>query len=151
MKKQLVRLTESELHQIIEESVRSIIEENMDEGWFDTAKSFFGQYGKRGAENAKQLGNKVGQQVKMGVNKAQEVGKEVGDKLKQGYNNVKSDIQQTAMNARQDGSMKDMQKAFNNFKSAVEQYKAAGGKLNNQFASRIAGIEKMMGGYQAHF
>jgi hypothetical protein len=35
MKKQFVRLTESELHQIIEESVKAVIAEEMDEGLFD--------------------------------------------------------------------------------------------------------------------
>ncbi len=40
MKKQMIRLTESELHQIIEESVKAIIKENMEqEGWLDNMKA----------------------------------------------------------------------------------------------------------------
>lgn len=141
MEKKVYKITESELHDIIKESVNQIIKEQMtNEGLWDTAKSFMGQYGQRGAAKAKQMGQAVGQQVKKGYNAVQ-----------QGYNNVKNDIQQTAKNARQDSAMKDMQKAFQNFKAAVEKFKQNGGQVNGQLNSRIVGIEKMMGGYQAHF
>lgn len=45
MKKQMIRLTESELHQIIEESVKAIITENMEqEGWYDKMKAGAGAF-----------------------------------------------------------------------------------------------------------
>jgi hypothetical protein len=58
MKKQMVRLTESELNQIIEESVKSIITENMkQEGWFDNMKAgttaFFNSPNAKGGLNLK--------------------------------------------------------------------------------------------------
>ena len=134
MEKKVIKLTESDLHEIINESVRRIIAENMtDEGWFDTMKSFANQYGQRGAA------------------KAQEIGQKVGNAAKNAYNNVKQDVQNTWNNAKQDSSMVDMQKAFNNFKAAVEKYKAAGGKVNGQLASRVAGIDNMLNGYQRHY
>jgi hypothetical protein len=187
-KKQLVRLTESDLHNIINESVRTILSEKMDEGWWDTAKSFMGQYGKRGADKAQQMGQQVGSAAKnayntasnkaqqMGQNvansaknayntmsnKAQQMGQQVGNAAKNAYNtasnkaqeigqNVANDVRTTYNNAKQDGNMKSMQKAFQNFKDAVEKFKAAGGKVNNQLASRISGIDKMMAQYQSHF
>jgi uncharacterized protein YukE len=141
MKKQVLRLTESELNRIIEESVYSIInEEMMNEGWWDTAKSFMGQYGKRGAQKTQELGNAVGSKMKQGYNA-----------VKQGYNNVKTNVQQTAQNARRDSSMKDMSRAFEAFKAAVEKYRANGGQINNQLNSRIAGIDKMINGYQRSY
>ena len=137
-----IKLTESELQMIIKEAVVQVLKENetLDEGFLDTAKSFFGQYGRRGADKAKQSLNAAGDAIKRGANA-----------VKQGYNNVKSDIQQTSQNARQDSSMKDMQKAFQNFKSAVERYKSNGGQVDRQLGSRIAGIDKMLNSYNPHF
>lgn len=143
-KKQLVRLTESDLHNIINESVRTILSEKMDEGWWDTAKSFMGQYGKRGADKAQQMGQQVGSAAKNAYNTASNKAQEIGQ-------NVANDVRTTYNNAKQDGNMKSMQKAFQNFKTAVENFKAAGGKVNNQLASRISGIDKMMAQYQSHF
>lgn len=159
MEKKVYKITESELHDIIKESVNQIIKEQMiNEGLRDTIRSFVGQYGKRGADKAQEIGTAVGKQFKQGVDKAQEMGKAVGkqfqkgyDAVQQGYTNVKNDIEQTAKNARKDSAMKDMQKAFQNFKAAVEKFKQNGGQVNGQLNSRIVGIEKMMGGYQAHF
>ena len=143
-KKQLVRLTESDLHNIINESVRTILSEKMDEGWWDTAKSFMGQYGKRGADKAQEMGQQVGSAAKNAYNTA-------SNKARQFGQNVANDVRTTYNNAKQDGNMKSMQKAFQNFKTAVENFKAAGGKVNNQLASRISGIDKMMAQYQSHF
>ena len=144
MKKQVIRLTESDLHNIINESVRTILSEKMDEGWWDTAKSFMGQYGKRGADKAQEMGQQVGSAAKNAYNTA-------SNKARQFGQNVANDVRTTYNNAKQDGNMKSMQKAFQNFKTAVENFKAAGGKVNNQLASRISGIDKMMAQYQSHF
>lgn len=148
-----IKLTETDLHNLIKEAVEQVLSESdtLEEGFWDTARSFAGQYGQRAGNKIQQMGQAAGQAMRNG---AQRVGNAVqrgANAVAQGYNNVKSDIQQTAQNARQDSSMKDMQKAFNNFKSAVERYKANGGQVNRQLGSRIAGIEKMMGDYQAHY
>ena len=70
---------------------------------------------------------------------------------KQFGNAVKQDVQNTWQGAQRDGSMKDMQKAFNNFKMAVEKFVKNGGQLNPQMNSRISGIEKMLNSYQPNF
>jgi hypothetical protein len=119
MKKQMIRLTESELHQIIEESVKNIIKENMEqEGWLDTAKSFAGQYRKRGQEVV---------------------------------DNVISDIKKTAKNARRDSSMKDMSRAFEAFKAAVQKYIENGGEIKSQLKGKITSIDNMINGYQRSY
>ena len=142
MNKKVIKLTESELQSIIKETVSAVLNEseNIEEGLWNTTKSFMGQYGKRGAEKAQQIGRAAGEAARQGFNR-----------VKQGYNNVKNDIQQTAQNARQDSSMKDMQKAFNNFKASVERFKANGGKVNRQLGARISGIDNMMNSYNPHF
>ena len=148
-----IRLTESYLHNIIKESVEQVLMEsdNLDEAFLDGAKSFFGQYGKRAGNKIQQMGQSAGQAMRNGAQRVGNAIQKGANAVAQGYNNVKSDIQQTAQNARQDSSMKDMQRAFNNFKSAVERYKANGGQVNRQLGSRLAGIEKMIGGYQMHY
>lgn len=173
MEKNIIRLTEQDLHNLIKESVEQVLLENseqeLDEGFGDFIRSFAGQYGKRGANqmqqgmqnvgntmqqgyNAAKQGMKhVGNKMAQGYNAAKQGMQNVGNKIQQGYNNVKSDIQQTAQNAKQDSSMRDMQKAFDAFKMAVEKYKAAGGTVNRQLGSRMAGIDKMINGYEAHY
>lgn len=55
MKKQLIRLTEEDLQQIIENSVKRVIKENAEEeGFFNTAKNFANSYRQRGANAIKQ-------------------------------------------------------------------------------------------------
>lgn len=153
MDKNRVRLTESDLQLIIKEAVEKVLMEsdNLEEGWLDTAKSFIGQYGKRGANKVQQMGQAAGQAMRKGANAVGNAVQKGANAVAQGYNNVRNDIQQTAQNARQDSSMKDMQKAFNNFKAAVEKFKANGGQVDRQLGSRIAGIEKMLGGYNPNF
>ena len=151
MKKQVIRLTESELNQIIEESVRTIISENMDEGMWDTMKSFASQYGKRGANKAQQMGASVGSKMKDMYNKGTEKVQQGINKAKEVGANIENDIKQTYHNAQQDSQMKEMQKAFSAFKAAVNNFVKAGGKLNPQLKSRIAGIDNTINSYQKHY
>ena len=146
MKKQ-IKLTESDLQNIIKESVNQILrerEENLEEGLWDTAKSFMGQYGKRGAQKAQEMGQAAGEKMKQGYNNMKQ-------NVQNTYNNVKNDIQQTARNARQDSSMKEMQKAFNNFKNAVNIYRQNGGQTTRQLNSYLSAIDKMINNYERHF
>lgn len=147
MEKNTIKLTESDLQNIIKESVNQILrekEENLEEGLWDTTKSFMGQYGKRGAQKAQQMGQAAGERMKQGYNNMKQ-------NVQQGYNNVKNDIQQTARNARQDSSMKEMQKAFNNFKNAVNTYRQNGGQTTRQLNSYLSAIDKMINNYQQHY
>ena len=46
--------------------------------------------------------------------------------------------------------MRDMQRSFQKFKIAVKKFKEKGGKVNGQFGSRIAGIDKVLNSYKFH-
>lgn len=174
MKKQLIRLTEEDLNQIIESTVHRIIAENSeDEGLWDSLKSFAGQYKNRGEQKAKEMGKAAGESIKNKYNATKDAAAQkynavkdaanqkynaVKDAASQKYNaakqfgnTVKQDVQNTWQGAQRDGSMKDMQKAFNNFKMAVEKFVKNGGQLNPQMNSRISGIEKMLNSYQPNF
>ena len=145
MKKQLIRLTEEDLSNIIESTMKRIISENEDnEGMWDSLKSFAGQYGKRGKENAQALGKRAREGIKNSYNNAKNA-------VSNGYNNVKQDIHNTWQGAQRDGSMKDMQRAFANFEAAVNKFVQNGGKLNPQMNSRISGIKKVLGSYQPNY
>ena len=145
MKKQLIRLTEEDLSNIIESTMKRIISENEDnEGMWDSLKSFAGQYGKRGKENAQDLGKRAREGIKNSYNNAKNA-------VSNGYNNVKQDIHNTWQGAQRDGSMKDMQRAFANFEAAVNKFVQNGGKLNPQMNSRISGIKKVLGSYQPNY
>lgn len=141
MKKQLVRLTEEDLHQIIESTVQRIITENYEEeGMWDTMKSFGGQYFNRGKKSAQQFGQNVKQS-------AQQFGQKMGDNL----TNITTDVKNTWTNAKRDGAMKDMQKAFINFKKSVNNYVNNGGKLDRMFNSRLSGLEKTLNNYNFNY
>lgn len=163
MKKQLIRLTEEDLNQIIESTVHRIITENSeDEGLWDSLKSFAGQYKNRGEQKAKEMGKAAGENIKnkynatkaaaaQKYNAVKNAASQKYNAAKQFGNAVKQDVQNTWQGAQRDGSMKDMQKAFNNFKMAVEKFVKNGGQLNPQMNSRISGIEKMLNSYQPNF
>jgi soluble cytochrome b562 len=146
MKKQ-IKLTESDLQNIIKESVNQILrerEENLEEGAWNTAKSFVGQYLNRGTKKAQDVKKEVGKKVREKYEK-------VRDGIQDGYDKIKDDIQQTARNARQDSSIKEMQKAFNNFKNAVNTYRQNGGQTTRQLNSYLSAIDKMINNYERHF
>lgn len=82
--KQQIRLTESELNSIIEESVRRILAENGEEEIFgiNTAlKNAFGGDARRAKSAAGSLKN---------------AGQRIGNAMQQGYNNVKQGVQNRA-------------------------------------------------------
>ena len=163
MKKQLIRLTEEDLSQIIESTVQRIITENSeDEGLWDSLKSFAGQYKNRGTQKAQELGKTAGERMKQGYNSAKNAISQkynaAKDAAAQKYNAakdfgnaVKQDVKNTWQGAQRDGYMKDMQKAFNNFKLSVEKFVENGGKLNPQMNSRISVIDKMLNSYQPNY
>lgn len=141
MKKQLIRLTEEDLNQIIESTVHRIITENSeDEGLWNSLRSFAGQYKNRGEQKAKEMGKAAGKAIKSGYNTASKKMQDMG-----------KDIKDTWKGAQRDGYMKDMRKAFNNFKMSVERYKQNGGVVDSQLGSRISGIENMLNSYQPNF
>lgn len=152
MKKQLIRLTEEDLSKIIESTVQRIITENAEnEGLWDTVKSFAGQYKNRGNAMARQIGKNAGERMKQGFNATKNAAAQKYKAAKEFGNNVKQDVKNTWQGAQRDSSMKDMQRAFNNFKMAVEKFVNNGGQINPQLNSRISGIDKMLNSYQPNY
>lgn len=152
MKKQLIRLTEEDLNQIIESTVHRIITENSeDEGLWNSLRSFAGQYKNRGAKKAQELGRNAGERMRQGYNATKDAIAQKYNAAKDFGKAVKQDVKDTWQGAQRDGSMKDMQQAFNNFKMAVEKFVKNGGQLNPQMNSRIIGIEKMLNSYQPNY
>lgn len=152
MKKQLIRLTEEDLNQIIESTVHRIITENSeDEGLWNSLRSFAGQYKNRGEQKAKEMGKAAGERMRQGYNATKDAISQKYNAAKDFGKAVKQDVKDTWQGAQRDGSMKDMQKAFNNFKMAVEKFVKNGGQINPQMNSRISGIEKMLNSYQPNY
>lgn len=149
-----IRLTESDVHSIVTEAVKQIMLENesvLEEGWWDTAKSFMGQYGQRANKQMQQTATNVGNRVGQMANAAKNFAQNTANNVQQGYNNMKQDVRNTMQNARQDSSMKEMQNAFNNFKKAVQTYQNNGGQIKRQFKAWVSGIDNMLNGYQQHY
>jgi hypothetical protein len=162
MNKNRIKLTESDLHNIIKEAVVEVLRENenLDEAGF--LSSFVGQYGNRAKNKMQQVGQaagkaiqkgaqRVGNAVQNGINTVRQGAQNVGDAVAQGYNNVKSDIQQTAQNARQDSSMKDLGKAAQNLRAIVQRYYQNGGKNDRYLNGALTNIEKFIRNYQPYF
>lgn len=135
-----IKLTESDLHNIIKEAVVEVLRENenLDEAGF--VSSFLGQYGNRAKDKFQKVGQAVGNAVQNGI-----------DTVRQGAQNVKSDIQQTAKNARQDSSMKDLGKAAQNLRAIVQRYYQNGGKNDRYLNGALTNIEKFIRNYQPYF
>jgi hypothetical protein len=146
-----IKLTESDLHNIIKEAVVEVLRENenLDEAGF--LSSFLGQYGNRAKDKFQKVGQTVGNAVQNGINTVKQGAQNVGDAVAQGYNNVKSDIQQTAKNARQDSSMKDLGKAAQNLRAIVQRYYQNGGKNDRYLNGALTNIEKFIRNYQPYF
>lgn len=92
--RQQIRLTESELQNIIEESVRRVITENMeDEGFFGdlwrAGKNAFGGDVNRAKAAARQTGANIRNGIQNGYNNAKQG-------IENGYNNVKQGVQRRA-------------------------------------------------------
>lgn len=86
--RQQIRLTESELQNIIEESVRRVIAENMED------EGFFGDLWKAGK-------NAFGGDVNRAKAAAQQTGANIRNGIQNGYNNVKQGVQNGYNNVRQ--------------------------------------------------
>lgn len=142
MNKKIIKLTESDLKNIIKEAVEQVMEdEDLDEGkrW-DYLNSLFGQYKRQGQENIQKGVNNAKERIRQGVDNV----KNFGQRVYQDYN-------EKSKNATQDSAIKEMQRAFAKFQNAVNDFYATGGKLNNQFKSRIAGINNTLNAYNPHY
>ena len=117
MKKKLIRLTESDLHRIVENSVRRALNESdLDEGWKDFAKGAWNKL--RGdASNA----------ANRGIERGTQSARSFSNGVSNAYNNAKQGMSNAYNNAKQ---------GINNY---VDSVKAAG-----QQASNVADANKAM-------
>lgn len=111
MKKQVVRITENDLHNIINESLRRIVAENEEnEGAWDYAKSFWNQGKNKAMQAGQQVGAAIGQQ-------AQRVGTAIGKQaqrakgaMNNAYQGAKQGLQNMHQNALDASARGDMPK-----------------------------------------
>jgi hypothetical protein len=143
-------LTESELHNLIKETVTQILHENemynINEGPLD----FFKSLGRQGKSVASDQAKKMGKYVN---NKTQQVNNYVTSKKNQigGYvNSMKNGINQGIQNARQDSAMADMKKAYNNFAQAVDRYSQSNGEVGKVLKGAMTKINNILSRYQNH-
>ena len=170
MAKQLIRLTEEDLHRIVESSVERIINENMeDEGLFD----YFRSMGRQGGQKAQQAGAAMGQKMRQGYDAvkgaAQRGYDAAANKVGHGYDAVKGAAQRgydaAAKNvgqavqgvkdmhhqAMQDSMVANMNSPIANFEKSLQTFINNGGKFQNaQLNSRLSGIKNMLNQYTQH-
>ena len=141
MAKQLIRLTEADLHRIIESSVERIMNENMeDEGFGD----YFRSLGRQGKAKAQAAGERVGNWAGNKWNAAKQ-------SVQNTYNNVKQGVQTMHQNAMQDSMVANMENALSSFEQSLATFKKNGGNFANaQLQSRLQGIKNMLDQYVQH-
>ena len=162
MKKQRIRLTESDLHDIIKESVNQILNERVDEGPMDFMKSMFGQ-GKKKTQNyvndkREKINNrmtKAKEAVQGAYNNAKDTVQgaynNAKDTVQGAYDNVKQGAQTMYRNAQQDSRQANIQKSFQKFQSELEQYAANGGFNGNEIPPFIKGTLKQLSNMISRF
>ena len=156
-----IRLTESELQNLVKEAVTQIINENemynLNEGPFDFFRSL-GRQGKNRASQAvnnqkEKVGNFVNKQKEKVGNWANKQADKIGgyvDNMATGYNNLKNDINQGIQNARQDSAMADMKKAYANFAQAVDRYSQSNGEVGKVLKGAMTKINNILNRYEKH-
>lgn len=146
-KKQIVRLTESDLNNIIKESVMEILKENpQNEGLWDYFKSM----GRQGGNKAQSMGQQVGKQAQQGWNAVKGAAQRGVDAVRGTYNNAAQGVKTMHQNAMQDSSMANMQASMNKFQKDLDVYLKNGGQVTRQLKSQVSGIMNMLNGYQEH-
>ena len=169
-KKQMVRLTESDLQNIIKESVMQILKENSENEvrMGSYLSSIFGQGRKKGEEvgrnvkDAAQRGwNSATDAVQRGWNSAKDAAQRGYDataqKVGQGvnavrgaYDNVAQGVKTMHQNAMQDSSMDAMKSSMDKFEKDLQVFLKNGGQVDRQLKSRLSGIMNMLNNYQPH-
>jgi hypothetical protein len=176
MKKEIIRMSESDLHKVIKESVEQILKENMeDEGFMD----YFNSMRRQGGQKAQQLGNAAGQsarnfgnrmvdKAKQGynsvankaqqgynalTNKAQQGYDALANKAQQGYdaakgavNNVAQGVKTMHQNAQADSAMADISKAVQILQNAIQKNP----QTNKRLGSIVSQLRNIQGAYQNH-
>ena len=154
MKKEIIRMSESDLHKVIKESVEQILKENMeDEGFMD----YFNSMRRQGGQKAQQLGNAAGQSAHNFGNKMMDKAKQgynaVANKAQQGYNAAKGAVNNVAQgvktmhqNAQADSAMADISKAVQILQNAIQKNP----QTNKRLGSIVSQLRNIQGAYQNH-
>lgn len=115
MAKQLIRITEAELKNMVREALNESVENGeIDEGFFDDVKGFFGgSQAQKDVQSVKNTANRAYQGVKNVANKAVQGIKNTGNAIKQNVQNRKQD-------ARNYSAAADIQKALQTLDNYVQ-------------------------------
>lgn len=122
MDKKPIRLTEQDLHFLVENAVQAYITENgMDEGIFGGLGALGSKFGNRMKTAGQNMSNAVGQKMN-----------QVGQAIGQAYNDAKNTYQTGSAN-------QDAQKAIQNAVQALNNLKAADQKLQSMGQYSVIG------------
>lgn len=144
MDKKPIRLTEQDLHFLVENTVQAYLTENgMDEGFFGGLGALGSKFGNRMKTARKNMSNAVGQKMNQAGQAIGQAANTVGQKINQAgqaigqaYNDAKNTYQTGSAN-------QDAQKAIQNAVQALNNLKAADQKL--QSMGQYSVIGKQMG------
>ena len=148
MAKQLIRLTEEDLHRIVESSVERIINENMeDEGLFD----YFRSMGRQGGQKAQQAGAAMGQKMRQGYDAVKGAAQRGYDAAAKNVGQAVQGVKDMHHQAMQDSMVSNMNNAIANFEKSLSTFIRNGGNFQNaQLNSRLSGIKNMLNQYTQH-
>ena len=164
--KKVIRLTESDLHRIVNESVQRILTEEMDEGLFGglgALGQMFGNKARKAGQGmtnaasqkigqakdamgrvANAVGNKVNQAGRYVSNKANQAGQYVGN----AYNNAKETVGNAYNDAKQTyqtgSASSDAQSAIQDAVKALQNLKAADQKLQSMGQYSVIGKQGVL-------
>jgi len=144
MNKKPIRLTEQDLHFLVENAVQAYLTENgMDEGFFGGLGALGSKFGNRMKTAGQNMSNTASQKWGQAKNAMSQAANAVGQKMNQAgqamgqaYNNAKNTYQTGSAN-------QDAQKAIQNAVQALNNLKAADQKL--QSMGQYSVIGKQMG------
>lgn len=128
-----IRLTESELHYIVNEAVNTILQENMeDEGWLGGLSSLGSRFGNKAKQQTQKMGAQLGDMATNVKNYAQDKYQQASDAVGNKVNTMKNTYQAGSAN-------QDAQKAIQNAVKALNQLKAADQKLTSMGQYSVIG------------
>lgn len=149
--KKKITINEETLNAIIEESVIRVLNENCDEGVFNTLGGYLGRRADKAKTNVQNSMNKVGNAANNAYQKAAGAVNNTINKGKEAVNNKVQNMKNDWQSAQRDSAYKDMVTAFNNFQKYWNNYLKNGGNksgMSKQFNSQIASIAKALNNYQ---
>lgn len=137
MDKKPIRLTEQDLHFLVENAVQAYLTENgMDEGFFGGLGALGSKFGNRMKTAGQNMSNAASQKWGQAKNAIGQKMNQAGQAMGQAYNNAKNTYQTGSAN-------QDAQKAIQNAVQALNNLKAADQKL--QSMGQYSVIGKQMG------